>query len=375
MKAAGRDRTRVLLYGALWAVAVPAFYAADMPLSQMELERVAAFIAASTPHLVITGTCIAAYGQFAARHLSRGGMVLGALLAAPFVIAIDVFVLRELMFPLFDMDLHLFRVERSLLTHVLVAVWLVVVLGGLLLAACVWAERSARTRTLLAQAEIARGLAATQLGEMEMQALQADIDPNFLQRMLAQVNRTYATRPADADQLLDQLVAFLRAAMPAVRTGRSTLTDELRLAAQVAELHNHLDAGGARRVVEVVGMPPDDLPFPPLLLLLMDRLAASASRESDVRLVAECSERGVVLALHAASAGPWLDSALEYRLRVGLRSIYGAQATLQVHESPGAGAVALTIALPPAPLVNAPCPAHSTPDPKGGPRWTIPATT
>jgi hypothetical protein len=375
MTAARRDRTRVLLYGALWGIAVSAFYAADMPLSQMELERVAAFMAAGTPLLLITGTCIAAYGQFAARHLGRGEMVAGALLAAPLVIAFHVFLQREIMFPLFDVNVHLLRAKIPLLAHVMVAVWQTVVLGGLLLAACVWAERSARTRTLLAQAEIARGLASTQLGETQMQALQADIDPAFLQRMLALVKQTYARRPADADQLLDQLVAFLRAAMPAVRTGRSTLSDELRLAAQLADLHNQLDDGGPRRVVEVIGTPLDDVPFPPLLLRLIDRLADATPRESEVRLVAVCSERGVAMALHAAGAGPWLDAALEYRLRVGLRSIYVAQATLQLHERPGAGAAALTIALPPAPLANAPCPAHPTPDSTGGPRWTIPATT
>jgi hypothetical protein len=375
MSAVGRDGTRVLLYGSLWGIAVAAFYGAELPLSQMEPERVAAFMLAQMPLLAISGTCIAVYGRFAARHLSRGATVAGALLATPLVVALDVFVLREILSPLFDLDLHVIRTERPLLTHVLVALWQIVILGGLLLTACVWAERSARTRTLLAQAEIARGLAATQLGETQLQALQADIDPAFLQRVLAKVKLTYATRPADADRLLDELVAFLRAAMPAVRTGQSTLADELRLAEQVAKLHNQLDDGGPCRVVEVRGTPPDDVPLPPLLLRLIEQLAKSAPRGSTVRLVADCSEHQVTLALHAARAGPWLDDPLEYRLRVGLRALYGAQATLRVHEQPEAGAVALAITLPLNPAAGATSAAHSTPDPEGEPRWTIPVTT
>jgi hypothetical protein len=298
MSAGGSDGTRVLLYGSLWGIAVAAFYGAELPLSQMELEQVAAFILAQMPLLAISGTCIAVYGQFAARHLSRGATLAGALLAAPLVIALHVFVLREIFFPLFDVDVHVIRTERSLLTQVLVALWQIAILGGLLLAACVWAERSARTRTLLAQAEIARDLAATQLGETQLQALQADIDPAFLQRMLAQVKLTYATRPADADRLLDELVAFLRAAMPAVRTGQSTLADELRLAAQVAELNNKLDDGGPLRVVEVHGTPPDDVPLPPLLLRLIEQLADAAPRGSTVRAWrqagAACCARGTL---------------------------------------------------------------------------------
>jgi hypothetical protein len=99
---------------------------------------------AQMPLLAISGTCIAVYGQFAARHLSRGATLAGALLAAPLVIALHVFVLREIFFPLFDVDVHVIRTERSLLTQVLVALWQIAILGGLLLAACVWAERSAR---------------------------------------------------------------------------------------------------------------------------------------------------------------------------------------------------------------------------------------
>ena len=108
------------------------------------------------------------------------------------------------------------------------ALWLV--LGGFFAALLhgVREERNARARL----AELARQHDRLQAQQMEAQfsALNAQIEPHFLFNTLANVKRLYETAPERGRDMMGSLIAYLRAALPSMRQGMSTLGQELELA-------------------------------------------------------------------------------------------------------------------------------------------------
>src|SRR5882672_7525883 len=66
--------------------------------------------------------------------------------------------------------------------------------------------------------------------ESRLQALQARIEPQFLFSSLAQVRDLYESDTAKGAQVLGDLIAYLRAALPHLREPASTLRRELELA-------------------------------------------------------------------------------------------------------------------------------------------------
>jgi signal transduction histidine kinase len=89
-------------------------------------------------------------------------------------------------------------------------------------------ERSAQARL----AELSRQHDRLQAQQLEAQfsALNAQIEPHFLFNTLANVKRLYETAPERGRDMMGSLIAYLRAALPSMRQGMSTLGQELELA-------------------------------------------------------------------------------------------------------------------------------------------------
>jgi hypothetical protein len=238
--------------------------------------------------------------------------------------------------------------------------WGLMLYSAMFVGASALAFRADRTRGLLAQAEIARGRSETLFAEAQLSGLQGIVDPVFVLRALGEMQRRYATEPAGADRLLDQLVAFLRLAMPAVRSGRSTLGAELALAHSSINLCKTLEPKRAEWVCDI-DPALDHLPFPPLLLLpLLDALSAGAlGHGAALRLTAQREGANARLALHGAAAPGWLPGTLLHRLRVGLQALHGAEADVTLQADTHADHVelaALTITVPSATTAHPPDP-------------------
>jgi hypothetical protein len=67
--------------------------------------------------------------------------------------------------------------------------------------------------------------------ESRLQALQARIEPQFLFNALAQMRDLYERNPALGSRMLEDLIVYLRAALPQLRDSTSTLDKELKLLA------------------------------------------------------------------------------------------------------------------------------------------------
>ncbi|WP_158218892.1 sensor histidine kinase [Roseateles aquatilis] len=81
-------------------------------------------------------------------------------------------------------------------------------------------------------AELVRQHEQLQARQMEAQlsALNAQIEPHFLFNTLANVKRLYETVPERGRDMMTSLIAYLRAALPSMRQGVSSLGQELELA-------------------------------------------------------------------------------------------------------------------------------------------------
>ena len=185
-----------------------------------------------------------------------------------------------------------------------------------------------------AQREARRRLALGQL-----KAVQARIDPQFLFDMLDAVRRAYETDPERAERLLDELVAFLRAALPRLQDASSTVPREAETARALARLHA-LSADSP--VAMTVGIHDEAMAarFPPgVLLPLLDE--ALHARPGTCALTA--THRGadslIELTLPAAPSAATVE-----RVRAVLDDLYGSAADLRIE--PTRDAVRASVRIP-----------------------------
>ncbi|MFL6698072.1 MAG: sensor histidine kinase [Vitreoscilla sp.] len=82
----------------------------------------------------------------------------------------------------------------------------------------------------LHEAELARASSRRRTLESRLQAMQARVEPQFLFNTLAQVRELYLRDAQAASRMLEDLIAYLRAALPHLRESSSTLGQEVALA-------------------------------------------------------------------------------------------------------------------------------------------------
>jgi hypothetical protein len=197
----------------------------------------------------------------------------------------------------------------------------------------------ASARMNLAQLERAR--AQRRVVTSRLQALQARVDPQFLFNSLLQVRRLYDTDPAKGGQMLDNLIAFLRATLPQVPDTSSTLAQELTLATAYLSIRQAQHAD--ERLAFAVDAAPSVLGarIPPMMLLpLINHVLAAGTAESAGTTVhsieiAVCARGGTLrLEVSHRTASPVADTGDILRdIRERLRLLYGDRGTLRLESS------------------------------------------
>ncbi|MDB5954802.1 histidine kinase [Ramlibacter sp.] len=185
----------------------------------------------------------------------------------------------------------------------------------------------------LAAAQAGQREARRRIVQLDLQAVQARIDPVLLFGMLDAVRHAYATDPPRAERLLDELIAFLRASLPALRPGGSSVPREAELARAYAQLLSLAHAAGWHMTLDICDAAMHAR-FPPgALLPLVDD--ALRSRGGDCTLQARCADGRcrVVLGLPARPS-----TAAVARVHALLRRLDGPAAGLSV-ETNGTGAI------------------------------------
>lgn len=180
-------------------------------------------------------------------------------------------------------------------------------------------EASRRLRWLQREQQAAR----RRLVEAQLQAMQARVDPQMFFDVLDSVQRLYATDPPRAEAVLDELVVFLRAALPRLRSASSTVAQELELAASYFRLQ--ASRGSAPATVRITL--PDALAaraFPAGVILPLLSDARTAAIDVDAQPGAGEDDITVSLRTQRAPASQALA-----QVRETLAALYGSAATLE----------------------------------------------
>ena len=190
----------------------------------------------------------------------------------------------------------------------------------------------------------ARTLRIAQLSQAalasDLKALQAQIEPHFLYNTLANTRYLVRHDPERAVDMLDHLIAYLRSALPDLRSPMSTLGRECELAGHYLEL---MAIRYGERLNVHISCADDvrDLALPPLMLMPLVENAVQHGVEPHAGAVtvivqAQRANGGVLLAVRDNGAGVGsgqavLGSGVGLRnVRQRLEALYGPAASLRL---------------------------------------------
>jgi len=210
-------------------------------------------------------------------------------------------------------------------------------------------ERQARER--MHRAELDRIDAERRSIESDLQAMQARVEPQFLFNTLAHVKQLYESDPTRGERMLDELIAYLRAAMPKMRDTSSTVSQEIELArAYFGIVRQRLGEGLSFEVdmTREVG----DARMPPMMLLpLIDHAIAhsraGARSSGSIHILASIADRKLRLDITDTGAGflPENDGEDITGIRERLATLFGGDASLSLQRR-GEGATEALLEFP-----------------------------
>jgi signal transduction histidine kinase len=212
--------------------------------------------------------------------------------------------------------------------------------------------REAKARAQMLKADADRNRLSRQAIEAELKLMQAQVEPHFLFNTLASVQFLTETDPVKANRMLGHLLAYLRAALPQLRSNSTTLGQEIELAqAYLSVMQMRMGS----RLAFVIDLPAElrSHRFPPMLLMSVVENAIKHGLEpraegGTIRL--EARRRGDRLAVAVADDGQGLGAKVGNgvglaNLRGRLQALYAANAGFSLEEVPPHGARA-TIEIP-----------------------------
>ena len=188
-----------------------------------------------------------------------------------------------------------------------------------------------KTEQHLRDAELDRIRKSRLALESRLQALQARVEPKFLFNTLAQVRDFYDHDASVAARMLDDLIAYLRAAMPHMRNTSSTLGQEVELVRAYLDI---IKLRLSERLAFEIDVPQaiGHACMPPMTLLpLIDEaLARSTGLAHSLRISALRSGKRLELTLADTAAPPSSESpgSAAVDIRARLAELYGNDASL-----------------------------------------------
>ena len=202
------------------------------------------------------------------------------------------------------------------------------------------------------RAEAERNLLSKQAIEAELKLMQAQVEPHFLFNTLASVQFLTETDPPGANRMLGHLLAYLRTALPQLRSNSSTLGQEMELAKAYLSI---MEMRMGARLEFVIDVPAElgAYRFPPMLLLSLVENAIKHGIEpmaegGTIRL--EARRRGDRLLVSVRDTGPGLREKIGNgvglsNLRERLQALYPGGGRFSLEDALPHGAVA-TIEIP-----------------------------
>jgi hypothetical protein len=209
-------------------------------------------------------------------------------------------------------------------------------LGGLATFVYIDRRRAQSEVARLHRLEVARARTAKHVLASRLQAMQARVEPQFLFNTLAQVKRLYETDVGLAEQMLGDLIAYLRAAMPRMRDTTSTVAQEIALARAYLDIVK-VRLGDRLTVEFAIPENVADARMPPMMLLpLIDHAIAHGlwppQNRGTIRIGVDIRSGRLRLLIIDSGAGfiPEADGDGIASIRERLAALYGDDATLDL---------------------------------------------
>ena len=207
-------------------------------------------------------------------------------------------------------------------------------------------RRAAAAASRVHEAALERVALDRQMLEARLQVMRAQIEPHFLFNTLANVKRLCQRDMSRGIAMLDNVVQYLRAALPQLRGGATTLGQEADLVRAYLDV---LQIRMGEYLSFSVDVPPDlrDYPFPPMMLLTLAENAikhglAPSPDAGRIDVTARLDGRKLVIAVAdtgvgfgvAKTSGTGIGLA---NTRARLAALYGsaAELALRTHEPRG----------------------------------------
>jgi len=110
------------------------------------------------------------------------------------------------------------------------------ILTGIIVKVVLGGKKRAERRAQVATATAAEESLKRQLVEAQLKMMQAQVEPHFLFNTLASVDYLIETDPPTASKMQKNLIQYLRAALPQMREGSTTLGKEIQLCRSYLEI-------------------------------------------------------------------------------------------------------------------------------------------
>ena len=188
----------------------------------------------------------------------------------------------------------------------------------------------ARAAARLGAAQTAQRQARRRMVQSRLQEVQARVEPQLLFDMLDTARGLYARDAALGERFLDELIAFLRAALPRLRSASSSLLREAELASAFVRLHALAGRSGGGITIEIA---PEarHARFPPgVLLPLLDTAVGSSAGPCRLRAI----RSGDVCRLDLELGAPPAPASVA-RVQSRLAELYGASGKLELEGTSG----------------------------------------
>ncbi len=195
--------------------------------------------------------------------------------------------------------------------------------------------REARAQTQILRGEADRNLLSKQAAEAELKLMQAQVEPHFLFNTLASVQFLTETDPPMAGLMLGHLLSYLRAAVPQLRSGSTTLGQEAELARAYLSIMQMRMQSRLRFSIDI---PPslESHPFPPMLLMSVVENAIKHGIEpqaegGEVRLEAKQKDGSLIVSVTDSGRGfaDHLGQGVGLtNLRERLKALYGQRSQM-----------------------------------------------
>lgn len=231
---------------------------------------------------------------------------------------------------------------------------LVLIVAMIIVKLVLGSKKKAESRAQAATATAAEEGLKRQLAEAQLKMMQAQVEPHFLFNTLASVDYLIETDPARASKMQKNLIQYLRAALPQMREGSTTLGKEIALCRAYLEI---LKVRMDDRLQFAITVPQGlaSAQFPPMMLQSLVENAIKHGLEpkaegGSLTISADIANGNLRVTVadtglgFAAAARPGTGVGLA-NVRERLAALYGGRARISIEANTPAGTIA-TIEVP-----------------------------